>query len=75
MKTSIVSALHSIANGFADSYSSALSGIRGFTGTAQDSDFVTPMVNVAVSADVVKATAAAVKISSELEKSALDIIA
>ena len=75
MKTSIVSALNSIANGFASSYSTALSSMRGFTGSAQESDVVDPMVNVAVSADVVKATAAAVKISGDLEKSALDIVA
>lgn len=75
MKTSIVSALNSIANGFAASYSTALSSIRGFNGTAQDSNSVDPMVNVAVSADVVKATAAAVKISGDLEKTALDIVA
>lgn len=75
MKTSIVSALHSIANGFASSYSNALSSMRGFTGSAQEGDFVDPMVNVAVSADVVKATAAAAKISGELEKSTLDLIA
>lgn len=75
MKTSIVSALNNIANGFAASYSNALQTVRGFSGKAQESTAVKPMVNTAISKEAARASASANPISSELSASNINIVA
>jgi hypothetical protein len=75
MKTSIVSALTNIADGFAASYASALQTVRGFSGTARENEALKPMVNTAVSPEVAKASANAGAISDELDASKLNVVA
>lgn len=75
MKTSIVSALNQIANGFAASYANAVQTVRGFTGTAQENAALKPMVNTAISPEVAKASANAAAISDELDSSKLNVVA
>lgn len=75
MKTSIVSALTNIADGFAASYASALQTVRGFSGTAQENEALKPMVNTAISSEVAKASANAGAISDELDASKLNVVA
>ncbi len=75
MKTSIVSALNEIANGFAASYANAVRTVRGFTGSAQENAALTPMVHTAISSEVAKASANAGAISNELDSSKLNVVA
>jgi hypothetical protein len=75
MKTSIVSAINNIAQGFAASYSNALSTMRGFNAAGQESDAIKPMVNTVVSAAVIEATAAAPDLSDDLGPKSLNITA
>lgn len=75
MKTSIVSALNHIADGFAASYATALKTVRGFAGTAQENTAIKPMVNTAISPEVAKATANAGAISDELDSPKLNVVA
>lgn len=75
MKTSIVSALNDIANGFAASYSNALQTMRGFTGKAQESTAVKPMVNTAISTEAARASASSDPIANELQASTIRIVA
>lgn len=75
MKTSIVSALTNIADGFASSYATAIQTVRGFTGTAQENTAIKPMVNTAISPEVAKASANTGAISEELDASKLNVVA
>ena len=75
MKTGIVSALSTIANGFTASYANALQTMRGFTGTVQENAAVKPMVSTAMSPETAQASAQAGAISDELGSSKLNIVA
>ena len=75
MKTSIVSALTNIADGFAASYATAIQTVRGFTGTAQENPAIKPMVNTTISPEAAKASANAGAISDDLGASKLNVVA
>ncbi len=75
MKTSIVSALNNIANGFAASYSNALQTVRGFSAPDQKANAVKPMVNTAISQEAAKASASSQPIAAELGSSNVNLVA
>lgn len=75
MKTSIVSALNNIANGFAASYSNALQTVRGFSAKGQEADAVKPMVSTTISPEAARASARSDSISSELSSANIDVVA
>ena len=75
MKTSIVSALNNIANGFAASYSNAVQTVRGLTAKGQGADAVKPMVNTAISQEAAKASVTSQPIAAELGSSNINVIA
>ena len=75
MKTGIVEALNTIANGFSASYSNALRNIKGFSGSAQKVDVAKLMFNAPIRQDVVQASANSASISNELGSSSINIVA
>lgn len=75
MKTSIVSALNNIANGFAASYSNALETMRGFSAQDQQAAAVKPMVNMPISQASAEASASSEPIATELGSSNVNIVA
>jgi hypothetical protein len=75
MKTGIVSSIHAFAHGFASSYTTALSSMRGINGKMGDDGFSKSSVNLAVIENAAESSDSIEKTSEPGKAGKIDLVA
>lgn len=75
MKTGIVSSIHAFANGFASSYTNALSSMRGINGRTGEDGFSKSSVNLAVIENAAESTDSVEKPNEPGKAGKIDLVA